>query len=444
MLRFVAFALGFALGAFLPVCPAQADRTGPAVDPALTRRVEVKLVDGHLHLGDLVRALLAEFELDGDELPLPDSRVDLRGMRGSLVLLSARQLLRETVSFRRDLAGDRLVVTIDRVRVREVRRELRAALAALGGRLLREDTAARAYALPIPEPLDATRPLVVLIHGVESDPGSWHDLREYLAAPPRACQVTTFAYPNDEAAERVAVELSTRLRGLGAQPVAIVAHSFGGLVARSVIEDPALDPGNVRTLVLIGTPNAGSNLAGLRVALELADALRDTRDGERFASKLPPILVDHWRDGLGEAGGDLLPGSVLLTRLAQRARNPDVTYHAVLGTRSLLSEAQLADVRAAATRQLDDHVLGRVAQRRIERWLEDLDELLDGRGDGVVSVARGRLAGVEPVLLPLDHVGLIRRRGLLSTPDEAEHPVFALVAGWVEGQSAPGARGERR
>jgi pimeloyl-ACP methyl ester carboxylesterase len=406
----------------------------------LQRQFTVPLQDGKLQTRDLLSALLAEYELDGSTLALPDASIDLRGTKGTLLLLASRKLLLDTARFRRDLAGDRLVVTIDRDRTREVRRQLRARVAQFAARLAGEDVTERTFELALPPRLDPGRPLCVLVHGVENDAGIWAELRAFLEAAPRACQVATFTWPDDEGVERIAAALATRLKALGAQPVVIVGYSMGGLVGRAVVEDRALDPGNVRMLVTVGTPHAGSNLAGFRFALEAADLLRDARGPGPFARELLDAAFDHFRDGLGEAGGDLLPGSVCLVRMAARERNPAVEYRAVLGTRSLLDEERLAAVQALVRERLADPKLALV-RPRLERWLQDLDELVDGKGDGAVSVARGTLAGVDPVLVPIDHVGLVRRRGLLGRFGRAEdHPVFVQIAAWITGVAPAGAQ----
>jgi hypothetical protein len=209
---------------------------------------------------------------------------------------------------------------------------------------------------------------------------------------------------------------------------------MGGLIARAVVEDQALDPGNVEQLILLGTPNAGSSLGGLRFALEAAHVLAPDCGDAEYAK----ALLHGWRrslvDGLGEAGGDLLPGSVFLTKLAARPRNPDVAYHVVLGTRGVLAEARLRALRAHLPALLGDRALARLTEPMVDAFLAGLDEVVDGRGDGAVSVARGRLEGVEPVLVPRDHLGLVRLRGLVGAPVEAgEHPVFAQIAAWLAG-----------
>lgn len=58
-----------------------------AQDSDSVRRVTVPLHDGRVEGRDLVRALLREYELDADAIPLPDFRVDLRGAKGLWILV---------------------------------------------------------------------------------------------------------------------------------------------------------------------------------------------------------------------------------------------------------------------------------------------------------------------------------------------------------------------
>lgn len=124
-----------------------------------------------------------------------------------------------TVRFRRDLSQQQLELVIDREQTRRLRRQLRARLSRLVARLVKEDVRGRRYELALPDDLDATRPLAVLVHGVESDASIWDDLRDYLGRQRPAPQLALFSYPNDESIERVAPELARRLRALGDQPL---------------------------------------------------------------------------------------------------------------------------------------------------------------------------------------------------------------------------------
>lgn len=412
---------------------------GTTPDP-LVREIVVPLRDGRLSTADLARALLEAYDIDAGQLTVPDATIDLRGLRGHLLLVGARKALLDTARFRRSIADDSLTVSIDRERAREVRRTLRARAVALIGRLTGEDLLERTYDLDLPPDLDGERTLVVLVHGVESGPDVWSDLESHLRNQPTSWQTATFAYPNDESCEKVAEALAAELRALGSdRRIAIVAHSMGGLVARWMLENPDLDPGNVHTLVLIGTPNHGSDLAGFRFALESAHVLRGAGGEAAFTRALLEGARDGLLDGLGEAGGDLLPGSVFLTRLAELDRNPDVHYHLVLGTRSVLSEGELDALGARAAAVLDGSAASRALRPAVAKWLSDLDELVRGQGDGAVAVASGRLADLEPELVPLDHVGLIRLRGVLgrvARPDD--HPVFTRVVRWLEAADRSG------
>jgi hypothetical protein len=380
------------------------------------RYASVPMRDGCVDLAELGAALLGAYGYDASALRLPKMAVDVSGLRGRVLLAAARKATLDTVTFRKTLGDRRLTLVVDHAKLRERRRDVRARLVGWIGALAGQDLTRREFALTMPDDDDATQPLVVLVHGVEGSAGSMADVREWLAAEPRRLRVATFGYPNDESAERVAAELAARLRAVAPREVAIVAHSFGGLIAREVVESRSLDPGNVTRLVLVGTPNGGSPLAGLRVVVE-AWAL-----GKRVANGHDGAFAAGFVDGLGEAGGDLQPGSVFLRRLAARPPNPRVVYHVVLGTRAPFAAADVERVQRVVEASLQRSGVGRLLQRKVAAWFADLDEVVDGRGDGVVSVARSSLPGVTPLLVPLRHDELLALR------DGRDQPVFAFLA----------------
>ena len=246
------------------------------------------------------------------------------------------------------------------------------------------------------------RDLVVLVHGLNStakrSAGLLASVRE--AGLPTAA----FNYPNDQSITDSAKLLSEDLKQLAGydarRKVSLVTHSMGGLVARACVEDPALDPGNVRRLIMVAPPNQGSLLARLANG---ADVWEHT-----FGSKTGGPLVrlrSSFIDGLAEAADDLQPGSPFLTRLNARPRNPRIRYTIILGTGGAVREWELAAVRKGLQKSGSKIPLLREKVKELDEILADLDEVIRGKGDGVVAVKRGRLEGVEDtVILPFGHV----------------------------------------
>jgi len=186
--------------------------------------------------------------------------------------------------------------------------------------------------------------------------------------------------------------------------VSLLTHSMGGLVARAVIEDPELDPGNVRQLIMVCPPNGGSRLAHFGFALDLAEHMADPRRRREVG-----LLAAIAEDGLSEAAADLVPESPLLHELNSRPRNPHVRYSIFLGTKAVFTRAQMQRWRERAG-QLDSRNRWlRFFGPRFRRWLDDLDELVHGQGDGVVAVRRGRLDGVEDMtVLHVSHLDVLQ------------------------------------
>ena len=251
---------------------------------------------------------------------------------------------------------------------------------------------------------DLGNDFVVLVHGLNSRP---EELVGLLSAiPPTQFIRATFRYPNDQPIIESAALLSAELSRLYAlfpdRRIRLIAHSMGGLVSRCVLEFPELDPGNVDQLIMLGTPNQGSTLAHVAMFMDCYEYCfsKERRNAAAFVSSVT--------DGLGEASADLKPGSSLLQRLNARQRNEAVRYTILLGTGGPMSQSGMSQLRRDAARYTNYLGWFRFTTAKLNRALNDLDEIVAGKGDGAVSVDRGRLAGVtDTVVLTFDHMSVL-------------------------------------
>lgn len=245
-------------------------------------------------------------------------------------------------------------------------------------------------------------PLVVLVHGFNSNP-----MRNApVMVPVRGAGFPTaaFAYPNDWDLTKSAALLSRQLKAFAVEHpqrrVALVTHSMGGLVARACIENDALDPGIVDRLVMIAPPSQGTLIAHLAVATDVWEHWLGRESGGAWT---------RWRDsvvdGLGEAADDLAPGSPFLTELNGRPRRPGVRYAIFLGAGAAVSEGEMKWMRTALQKTGGQSQRFKGATNKFNDMLGDMEEIIVGKGDGVVAIKRGRLDGVEDTLiLPFGHL----------------------------------------
>ena len=78
---------------------------------------------------------------------------------------------------------------------------------------------------------------------------------------------------------------------------------------------------------------------------------------------------------------------------------------------TLLKPAEAASLRRNFRSFSDHGAYLRFAASKINAALADLDEVVDGLGDGVVSLKRGQLAGVDDVVtLPFSHQSVLDQR----------------------------------
>lgn len=245
-------------------------------------------------------------------------------------------------------------------------------------------------------------PLVVLVHGFNSNPSR----NAPVMVPVREAGYPTaaFAYPNDWDLTKSAALLSRQLKAFAAEHperrVALVTHSMGGLVARECIENDELNPGIVDRLVMIAPPSQGTLIAHLAVATDVWEHWLGRDSGGAWTRWRDSVI-----DGLGEAADDLVPGSPFLTELNGRPRRPGVRYAIFLGAGAAVSEGEMTWMRTALQKASGRSERFKGATSKFEVMLGDMEEIVDGKGDGVVAIKRGRLDGVDDTLiLPFGHL----------------------------------------
>jgi pimeloyl-ACP methyl ester carboxylesterase len=180
-----------------------------------------------------------------------------------------------------------------------------------------------------PPPARATCP-VLLLHGIGCNGGVWTGMRAALArmgiGPVYAMSYGPPLIPIPATAPQVADKIAQIERDTGASQVVLVAHSMGGLVARSYIR--AFGPSRVRRLVTIGTPHAGSKHAWLMRGASLADM----RPGSPYLAALaqptaderavPTVSIWSWHDSMvTPQDSSRLPygANVVLAKIAHNA-----------------------------------------------------------------------------------------------------------------------------
>lgn len=265
------------------------------------------------------------------------------------------------------------------------------------------------HGLKLPAKLTTSRPVAVLVHGLDSSDACWVDMVPLLERS--GCQVGYFSYPNDqplaESGRLLASEIRKARRRRPALKLDLVAHSMGGLVARSFVEGSQYK-GGVRRLILIATPNQGSEFSRGSCCSEIWEHYNHWRN--------QPGWSWTWTltDGLGEAGADLRPGSAFLNDLNARPRREGVQYSVVYGNRNCgwRYGANALDCLAGAMPGCDmGQCMSRSLSSVADRWRSR-----ESAGDGLVSVKSAKLEGVD------DQVGVSADHITLCCSEDGEPP----------------------
>ena len=262
------------------------------------------------------------------------------------------------------------------------------------------------YGLKLPDNYDPAKPLVILIHGVDSGPGMWWTMGERLKEA--GWQYGFFNYMSDAPVKGAIESLTREMEGLHAKhPAArvhVLAHSMGGLVARGYIEGERYTLPTAQTIekfIAIAPPNHGSCWAMCRWTLEFNEQYWLWKTNKDWS----PIWA--YTDGRGEAGDDIEPGSKFLKDLNARPRREGVRYTIIAGNHNAA-----ARMGANAVDAVEGILPGKDwwGIRHVKSGLDKAQTKLrkqEGESDGVVDVASTKLEGVaDIVILHADHAGL--------------------------------------
>ena len=270
---------------------------------------------------------------------------------------------------------------------------------------------------------------VVLIHGLD-DPGQvWQNLAPALAE--QEFNVWLMNYPNDQPIVESARLFFEALQGLkqqGIDRISIVAHSMGGLVSREMLTRPDIEYDRsaenrqvpaVTALVMVGTPNHGSQLVRLRVFTEMRDQLARMTEGK--VNWLGSII-----DGAGEAKIDLLPKSRFLTELNARPYPPGTDMLIIAGITSPWKESDI-------NRWVND--LRQKVSADHQKWVDEMGEnmiaLTHGLGDGLVTVESTRLEGVPHRTVDGTHLSMIRN---ITSDSPRIPPAVPIIVDYLKTQ----------
>jgi pimeloyl-ACP methyl ester carboxylesterase len=272
---------------------------------------------------------------------------------------------------------------------------------------------------------DEGRPDVVLLHGLDEPGGIWNELVPVLEAS--GMVVWEFRYPNDQAIDRSADLLADSWPELAEDhAVVLIGHSMGGLVIRDFVGrwrhpvegDPGVAGAAVRGVILVGTPNHGSEWARLRVWLELREFF--TSAAEQRLS-----LFRGLREGTGAAKIDLRPGSAFLTDLNSRCWPEQVPVRIIGGLLAEPTPSMKQSIEAIAVEPETAELTG-----AIEAWWLELGE---GLGDGVVPLDSLELTGAPPpTIVSSSHRGLLVRGARGKGEPPAIPVILEILEGWLK------------
>lgn len=270
-------------------------------------------------------------------------------------------------------------------------------------------------------PIDLNRPSVVLVHGLD-DPGKvWMNLAPALDT--LGYNVWLLNYPNDQPITESSLLFVRELQDLrkrGVTTINIVAHSMGGLISRDLLTSPSVQYKELQvkdrvpktnTLIMVAPPNHGSQVARLHLLGEIRDHfVRLMNGGANW--------LDAFFDGAGEAQIDLLPDSVFLTELNQRPLPKEVDLLIIAGISSPWNKGDITRMKNKIKKIVPEF------GQQVDMIGEFMQSMINGLGDGLVTVDSTRLQGIPHITVKGTHLSMIRN---ITTESRRVPPAIPVI-----------------
>ncbi|MDD9304422.1 MAG: acetyltransferase [Desulfobacter sp.] len=249
-------------------------------------------------------------------------------------------------------------------------------------------------------------PIVILVHGLDEPGRIWSNLAPVLDE--KGYGVLFMSYPNDQnvaASARFFFDCLKKYPFKDQKMIHVIAHSMGGLVSREMLTHPEIDyffesekgrlP-RVKNLILVGTPNHGSELARFRFFMEIRDQVQNLfeKDGHWLQGLL---------DGTGAAGIDLIPGSDFLTILNSRPHPLNSDLHIIAGVISPWSDHDIHAFMGHLKVNGPDK-----GQARITGFEKALVKINHTIGDGLVTLDSARLDSIPLTQVQGNHLTMLK------------------------------------
>lgn len=236
-------------------------------------------------------------------------------------------------------------------------------------------------------------------------------------------------------------------------PIALIAHSRGGLVIRRLLKEHEKDMGRVRWVITLHSPHHGSEMAraASQIVAEVTDLAgplplpQKTKEQLRdlvveAARPLTKFVTEHTSAGGGDESRELMPGGPLFRSLEKGEKQlPNVKYYTFGGTNAryyrLYTWVFTAESAVPQFRGVDKYFKWEAKPVEIAGMSPMLDKLRDivheikpGKGDGLVTDVSAHLPkAIFPNAIHatnnLNHAEVLWDRGvqekvlkILSTP----------------------------